>query len=148
VLQPSGEPVTVAGLPRPEVVLLEDGREVDEREIWPADVGDSLADRLAQGDVDALEEFSLRLDALHLAAIREADGLGSFLGGRIQLFPHQLYVAERATRTDPVRWLLADEVGLGKTVEACLILNHLLRTGRGVSTRSTPIGAWSSGWKA
>ena len=40
------------------------------------------------------------------------------------------YAAERATRADPVRWLLADEVGLGKTVEACLVLNHLLRTGR------------------
>jgi ATP-dependent helicase HepA len=130
LLLPSGEPVTVASLPRPAIVRLEDGREVDERQLWPADVGESLTDRLAQGDVDSLEEFSLRLDALHLAAIREADGLGSFLGGRIQLFPHQLYVAERATRTDPVRWLLADEVGLGKTVEACLILNHLLRTGR------------------
>ena len=60
--------------------------------------------------------------------MREAEGLGSFLGGRIRLFPHQLHVAERATRADPVRWLLADEVGLGKTVEACLILNHLVRT--------------------
>ena len=50
--------------------------------------------------------------------------------GRIRLFPHQLYCAESATHSEPVRWLLADEVGLGKTVEACLILNHLLRTGR------------------
>ncbi|NIM02248.1 MAG: RNA polymerase-associated protein RapA, partial [Acidobacteria bacterium] len=41
-----------------------------------------------------------------------------------------LYAAESATRAPLVRWLLADEVGLGKTVEACLILNHLLRTGR------------------
>jgi ATP-dependent helicase HepA len=60
--------------------------------------------------------------------------MGSFLGGRIRLFPHQLYVAERATATHPVRWLLADEVGLGKTIEACLILNHLVHTGS--STRS------------
>jgi ATP-dependent helicase HepA len=44
------------------------------------------------------------------------------------LFPHQLYVAERATRVDPVRWLLADEVGLGKTIEACLILTRLVHT--------------------
>jgi ATP-dependent helicase HepA len=109
---------------------LSDGRIVDERDVWPMDVGDSLIDRLAQGQVDRLERFALRLDSLHLATVREADGLGSFLGGRIQLFPHQLHAAERATRTDPVRWLLADEVGLGKTVEACLILNHLLRTGR------------------
>jgi len=41
-----------------------------------------------------------------------------------------LYVAERATSADPVRWLLADEVGLGKTIEACLILNRLVHAGR------------------
>src|SRR6185436_17352192 len=89
-----------------------------------------LLDRLALGDLDDLEDFVTRLDILHLRALREADGLGSFLGGRIRLFPHQLHVAERASAQDPVRWLLADEVGLGKTVEACLILNRLLRQGR------------------
>jgi ATP-dependent helicase HepA len=39
-------------------------------------------------------------------------------------------VAERASASDPVRWLLADEVGLGKTIEASLILNRLVHTGR------------------
>ena len=48
----------------------------------------------------------------------------------MRLFPHQLHVAERASAADPVRWLLADEVGLGKTVEAALILNRLVHTGR------------------
>jgi ATP-dependent helicase HepA len=43
-------------------------------------------------------------------------------------------VALKATRQDPVRWLLADEVGLGKTVEACLIANHLIRTRRAERT--------------
>jgi len=126
----SGETVQVDGLPSPGRVRLGDGREVDARELWPVDVGGSLSERLAEGDVDPLAELSLRLESLHLAALREADGLGSFLGGRIMLFPHQLHAAGKATRADPVRWLLADEVGLGKTVEACLILNHLLRTGR------------------
>lgn len=76
-------------------------------------------------------------DVRRLRSIRES-GIGSFLGGRVRLFPHQLYVAERATATNPVRWLLADEVGLGKTIEACLILNHLVhaaatsRSGHGV----------------
>ena len=70
------------------------------------------------------------MNVLHLLALREADGLGSFLGGRVRLFPHQLYVAERASATDPVRWLLADEVGLGKTIEASLILNRLVHTGK------------------
>jgi ATP-dependent helicase HepA len=96
----------------------------------PRDARADLVERLATGDVDPVEDLALRLDALHLAAIREADGLGSFLGGRIRLFPHQLHAAERAAAADPVRWLLADEVGLGKTIEACLVLSHLARTGR------------------
>jgi ATP-dependent helicase HepA len=69
-------------------------------------------------------------DIRRLLSIRQADGLGSFLGGRVRLFPHQLYVAERATAADPVRWLLADEVGLGKTIEACLVINRLVHAGK------------------
>jgi len=89
-----------------------------------------LVERLVSGPLDEVTDFLTRLDALRLLALREADGLGSFLGGRVRLFPHQLYVAERATATDPVRWLLADEVGLGKTIEAALILNRLVHTRR------------------
>src|SRR5215216_3163887 len=89
-----------------------------------------LIDRLANGDIDSVDDFLVRLDVLHLLSVREAGGLGSFVGGRVRLFPHQLYVAERASASDPVRWLLADEVGLGKTIEAALILNRLVHTGR------------------
>lgn len=88
----------------------------------------SLVERLAAGEIDDTDDFLTRLDILRLLATREADGLGSFLGGRVRLFPHQLHVAERATMTMPVRWLLADEVGLGKTIEAALIMNRLLHT--------------------
>jgi ATP-dependent helicase HepA len=87
-----------------------------------------LFTRLARGDTDDAKDFLLRLEVLHLLSRREAAGLGSFLGGRVRFFPHQLYVAERATQMDPVRWLLADEVGLGKTIEACLILTRLVHT--------------------
>jgi len=97
---------------------------------WLDQFQEDMVERLATGDVDEWRAFRNRLDGLELMRIREADGLGSFLGGRIDLFPHQLHVAEAATAERPVRWLLADEVGLGKTVEACLILNHLVRTGR------------------
>ena len=126
----TGETVIVEAFPGPDRARLADGREVGTDDLWPVDVGGSLIEQLAQGEVDAQAAFGLRLDSLHLAGARETEGLGSFLGGRIRLFPHQLYAAQRATYTDPVRWLLADEVGLGKTVEAGLILNHLLRTGR------------------
>lgn len=90
----------------------------------------TLFQRLAAGDVDTPDAFLARLDALQLLAAREAGGLGSMLGGRVRLFPHQLHVAERATARMPVRWLLADEVGLGKTIEAALIMNRLLHTQR------------------
>jgi len=96
----------------------------------PPSFDDDPIERLVRGDVGSLDAFATRLDALYLARRRTEDVLGSFLGGRIRLFPHQLDVALKATRPDPVRWLLADEVGLGKTVEACLIANHLIRARR------------------
>ena len=109
---------------------LSDGREVDDLDIWPLGISDSPVERLAGLRLDSAESFCNRLAGLQLMTLREAGGLGSFLGGRIELFPHQLHTALRAVRADPVRWLLADEVGLGKTVEACLVLSALLRTGR------------------
>lgn len=139
--EPSKERVTVENEVETGVYRLEDGREVPIQELWPLPAETSPVEQLARGKIDPYGQFLNRLDALRLTRLREADGLGSFLGGRIQLFPHQLYVASRAcgihraeddlgeTR-EPVRWLLADEVGLGKTVEACLILNRLIHTGR------------------
>ncbi|MFN7954567.1 MAG: helicase-related protein [bacterium] len=109
---------------------LADGRNVQRGVLWPLEAAETVVDRLARGHVDDYRDFLNRLDAARLVAMRRTSGLGSFLGGRIRLYPHQLYVAERATALDPVRWLLADEVGLGKTVEACLVLNHLERTGK------------------
>jgi ATP-dependent helicase HepA len=130
VILSSLEQVIIEGDGEPGRLRLTDGREVAAVDLWPVKIGESLTERLALGDVDTVEAFAVRLNSLHLAAIREADGLGSFLGGRIRLFPHQLHAAEMAAASDPTRWLLADEVGLGKTVEACLVLNHLLLTGR------------------
>ena len=109
---------------------LANGRTVAAEELWPLKLERSLLERLASGELDQPEDFLIRLDLLRLLSIREAGGLGSFLGGRIRLFPHQLHVAKRATARDPVRWLLADEVGLGKTIEAALILNHLVHAGK------------------
>jgi ATP-dependent helicase HepA len=129
ILDPEGEAVTVAGLVADGRVRLRDRRVVEASRVWPAERARGPASRLAAFDLDNSAHFVNRLDALVLERERQADGLGSFLGGRIQIFPHQLHVAERAAASDPVRWLLADEVGLGKTVEANLILTRL-RAGR------------------
>jgi ATP-dependent helicase HepA len=116
--------------PADRTALLSNGELVHEDDLWPAEPAADLLERLKAGQVDSDGAFALRIAAMHLDHMRLASGFGSFLGGRVRLFPHQLHVAERATRQSPVRWLLADEVGLGKTVESCLILNHLVRTGQ------------------
>jgi ATP-dependent helicase HepA len=86
--------------------------------------------RLLAGLADHPREFDQRLQALEWnTRIRQSPARG-FAGARIDLIPHQLaIVAETAGRLHP-RVLLADEVGLGKTIEACLILHRLHLTGR------------------
>lgn len=64
------------------------------------------------------------------AAIRSTnDQWGVFSRSRIALLPHQLWVCRRVRQEWPTRWLIADDVGLGKTVEAGLILLPLLSSG-------------------
>jgi ATP-dependent helicase HepA len=86
--------------------------------------------RLLAGLGDSPRDFDQRLQALEWnTRLRQAPSRG-FVGARIELLPHQLaIVAETASRLHP-RVLLADEVGLGKTIEACLILHRLYLTGR------------------
>ena len=105
------------------------------KSIHESDLIDSLSfirpeKRLLAGLTDHPRDFDLRLDALRWnTAIRRSPAHG-YTGARIDLIPHQLsIVAETANRLYP-RVLLADEVGLGKTIEACLILHRLHLTGR------------------
>jgi len=58
------------------------------------------------------------------------DSWGVFSSSRISLLPHQLWVCKRVLESWPTRWLVADDVGLGKTIEAGLILTPLLSSGR------------------
>ncbi|MDO6561843.1 RNA polymerase-associated protein RapA [Amphritea sp. 1_MG-2023] len=87
-------------------------------------------DRLFAGQVDKITQFKLRVETLknqfnHLQS--ESYGL---LGPRVQLLPHQLYIAQQVAQRFAPRVLLADEVGLGKTIEAGLILHQQLISGK------------------
>ena len=87
-------------------------------------------DRLFTGQLDSAELFNLRHETLeHLARLDQSEMRG-FLGSRTSLIPHQLYIAHEVASREAPRVLLADEVGLGKTIEAGLILHHQLITGR------------------
>ena len=87
-------------------------------------------ERLMAGQVDPGEVFDLRYRALQAQArFRQSDVRG-FLGGRVELIPHQFYILQEVSSRQIPRVLLADEVGLGKTIEACLILQRLLAIGR------------------
>ncbi len=86
--------------------------------------------RLFSGQINDPHWFELRYDTLnHLQRLERSPirGLG---GVRTALLPHQLYIAREISRREAPRILLADEVGLGKTIEACLILHHRFLTGR------------------
>jgi ATP-dependent helicase HepA len=87
-------------------------------------------DRLLACRIDSDIWFSLRyLSWLEGAKLWRSPVFG-LQGPRIDLIPHQLYIAAEVASRPSVRVLLADEVGLGKTIEAGLILHRLILTER------------------
>lgn len=87
-------------------------------------------DRLLGGQVDDLRTFNLRIESLFRSSKIRQSPVRGFLGGRIDLIPHQIAIVREVCSRLAPRVLLADEVGLGKTIEACLILHRLHLTGR------------------
>lgn len=87
-------------------------------------------DALLTGQADPGEVFDLRLRVLQAQARFRQSELRGFLGARVQLIPHQFYILREVSSRQIVRVLLADDVGLGKTIEACLILQRLLAVGK------------------
>ncbi|QQL45091.1 SNF2-related protein [Sulfuriroseicoccus oceanibius] len=112
------------------VYTLDSGEEVIETGLADT-VSFSKPDRkLLSGIVDHPRAFDLRFNAGKRFADLKRRQLVGMVGARIDLIPHQFAVAlDAASRLHP-RLLLADEVGLGKTIEAGLIVQRLHLTGR------------------
>lgn len=127
----SGEEMTVAAV-RDEAGLLI--YETDDGEVTEYELSDSISfskpqDRLFGGKLDEPAEFNLRGEALRRRAEMRRSPVRGLVGARMDLIPHQLFIADEVANRPRPRVLLADQVGLGKTIEACLILHRLILTG-------------------
>ncbi|WP_269914119.1 RNA polymerase-associated protein RapA [Acinetobacter sp. HY1485] len=87
-------------------------------------------DRLLASQVDTKAWYDLRIEAMQMQANMKTNALRGLVGARVGLIPHQLYIAHEVGKRFAPRVLLADEVGLGKTIEAGLIIHQQLKTGR------------------
>jgi ATP-dependent helicase HepA len=100
-----------------------------------AELSDSISfskpeERLFGGKLDEPADFDLRGEALRRRAEMRRSPVRGLAGARMDLIPHQLFIADEVANRLQPRVLLADQVGLGKTIEACLILHRLILTGR------------------
>jgi superfamily II DNA or RNA helicase len=86
----------------------------------------------------------VRLQGLAIRSVN--DRWGVFSRSRVKLLPHQLWVCRRVRERWPFRWLVADDVGLGKTIEAGLVISPLVASGQVkrllVLTPSRLAGQW------
>ncbi len=110
----------------------EDGREarLDESELDHFIQLNRPSDRLFSGQFDPHKWFELRYQTRVQLDRLLHSGLHGLTGARTSLIPHQLFIAHEVASRHAPRVLLADEVGLGKTIEAGLILHHQLLNDR------------------
>lgn len=87
--------------------------------------------RAVDGGAERSRKAWLSYEAHALPVMESASALTS---AKIDLLPHQVVLTHRIATASPRRYLIADEVGLGKTIEAALILREL--ASRGVDPRA------------
>ncbi|MEM1111169.1 MAG: RNA polymerase-associated protein RapA [Pseudomonadota bacterium] len=86
--------------------------------------------RLLNGHFDKNSDFALRVATFLQADRLQQSSARGLQASRTSLLPHQIYIANEVGSRHAPRVLLADEVGLGKTIEAGMIIHQQLYTGR------------------
>jgi ATP-dependent helicase HepA len=141
-----GEPVRTAKDRRASVLGEEEGgrglrryviryADTNEEDELPESEVHALAPRsdvlstLREGRVGEARAFTLRKQALVLDDERRCDALGALLASRVMVKPHQVGVVQRVLSARRPRFVLADEVGLGKTIEAGMVFSALRLAG-------------------
>jgi len=87
-------------------------------------------DRMFAGQIERMNHYTLRYDCLKQRHKMQQSELLGLAGTRANLIPHQLHIAKEVGSRYAPRVLLADEVGLGKTIEAGMIILQQVLTGR------------------
>ncbi len=86
--------------------------------------------RLSAGQIDRIPDYRLRIATIQHLHRQQQSPVKGLLGSRTDLLPHQIYIAHEVAKRHAPRVLLADEVGLGKTIEAGMILHQQMHTGQ------------------
>ncbi|HLL84265.1 MAG TPA: hypothetical protein VK420_16500, partial [Longimicrobium sp.] len=113
------------------VLRYDDGEddELPESEVRAQAPKPDMLASLRDGRVGDARGFLLRKQALVLDDERRCDALGALLASRVMVKPHQVGVVQRVLSARRPRFVLADEVGLGKTIEAGMIFSALRLSG-------------------
>ncbi|MGB1696800.1 MAG: DEAD/DEAH box helicase, partial [Thermoplasmatota archaeon] len=114
----------------------------------PIEDPQGVAALLQEGQFAATQMHLLNLQAHHLKSLRH-EGLTTlgWLGRKIKILPHQVKAAIRVLNEMQGRAILADEVGLGKTIEAGIILKELIARGRAKSVLILTPAALATQWQ-
>ncbi|MBL8937258.1 MAG: DEAD/DEAH box helicase family protein [Archangium sp.] len=113
------------------VLELDDGSETElpETEVRALPPKPDLVAMMKEGRIADGKNFLLRRATLKLDDERRNDAFGALLASRVMVKPHQVGVVQRVLSSRRPRFVLADEVGLGKTIEAGMIFSALRLAG-------------------
>lgn len=106
-------------------IIFEDGdkRNLQSFPIEKVEPALSLWERAKQGDYDNITDFLLKQLAIQIPLQNSG---GQLSNSRTQLLPHQILLTRDIVESKRRRYLIADEVGLGKTIETAMILKELI----------------------
>ena len=122
------EQVSAGDYPTWKVAFAGEVTNIAEIGLRPAVIDDPLA-RIHSGHLGTAVDFNLRSIAADYWYSHQYSALVSLAHARVDLKPHQVSVVHRVISEYPHRFMLCDEVGLGKTIEAAMIVKELRARG-------------------
>jgi ATP-dependent helicase HepA len=102
----------------------------EEVDIAPSEGKVSPIERLKAGQIGSFKWSNLYRRLIEAHTEQQGSKSHGFVGPKINIIPHQYDVAQQILKMPLPRALLADEVGLGKTIEAGLVIHQLMATQR------------------